>query len=139
MSTQSHADDVVAAVQQVDLLCGGNAHLMEDNLIGRIAEFAANGRFTMVHGIETDNYPLSSEPRILPAVTVFGARHVDGIDTDRPRVNVLTRCDRCDGEYVNTTGRAFLIPAGTAAVEFHVCLMCVDYLNENFGPVHWRE
>ncbi|MFC6694839.1 hypothetical protein [Nocardioides daphniae] len=122
-------------MQEVNLLCGGNAHLTEDELIGRIVEFAANGRHTFGH-----DEPLEAEHvRVLPAQRAFEARKVHGIDTDRPTADVWTICDRCDGHHVSTTGRTVLVPAGTAAIEFHVCLMCVDYLNDNFGPVQWKE
>ncbi|MFJ9317239.1 hypothetical protein ACIRN4_23835 [Pimelobacter simplex] len=143
MSTQTHADNVAAAVLEVDRLCGDNEHLTNDELIGRIVEFAVNGRQTMQHAIASHHYPLQSDARVIPSHPGKEARPVNGLDTDAPitteGVFVCIACDRCDVDYRSTEARTFLVPAGTAAVEFRVCPACVNDLNENFPPVFWRD
>lgn len=134
------ADAVVAACREVDLLAGGNAHLLNDDMIGRLVEFAANGRHTFAHQVASGHAPVETRARIVSALPIDD--QVRGVDQPGPLrggVGVATQCVRCQREYVSTTSRTFLVPAGTVAVEFTVCLHCVYELNGDFGPVVWQE
>jgi hypothetical protein len=127
------------ASREVESLCGDNWHLVEDHVIGTVVEFAANGRHTFVHRIQSPDSAFEAKgyARILPACMAFDARRDREPDTDRS-ASVWTICDRCGDHHSSSTGRRLLVPAGSAAVEFVVCHGCVEMLDRDFGPVVWR-
>lgn len=120
------------AMLEVDLLCGGNAHLVEDAIINEIVEFAANGRHTPAFDLTVGD-AVEPRVRVLPADPEESAR-LPG--EPRARGTDRDRCSRCDRDHAGLD--LVWIPAGSAIVELAICHWCKRYLDESFAPVEWR-
>lgn len=147
------ADQIVTAARQTDPLVGGggNQHVTEDECLGEIVEFAANGRHAPAYD-EVIGEAFEPRVRVLPADPDAPARypHEPQARTDR------LGCDRCGQQWGPTRrdepppwflptydGRdgsrhVLWIAAGTVVVEVTMCLVCKEYLDENFAPVVWK-
>jgi hypothetical protein len=145
------ADQIVAAAQEAETLCGGNSHLTEDECIRELVEFAANGRHTYDFDLLIGS-PAQAQLRVVPANPEASARypHEPAAPTGKKC------CERCGVAYGPSaessmpawfdnglegrdgTRHTVWVPAGSVVVELIVCVACVDYLNASFAPVEWR-
>lgn len=145
------ADQIVAAALDGETLCGGNRHLTEDECIGELVEFAANGR----HTFDFDHLvggPVQAGLRVLPSEPEASARYAHEPAVPNGRLG----CERCGVPYGSSSERnvpdwwddgyegrdgtrhTVWVPAGSAVIEIVVCKSCKDYLDESFAPVEWR-
>ncbi|MCW2767967.1 MAG: hypothetical protein JWO11_3926 [Nocardioides sp.] len=145
------ADEIVAAAQAGETLCGGNSHLVEDECIRELVEFAANGR----HTYDFDHLvgrPTQAHLRVLPADPEASARYAH----EPAAPNGRRGCERCGVAYGPSAERTapdswedpfegrdssrhtVWVPAGSAIVELVLCKACKDYLDASFAPVEWR-
>jgi hypothetical protein len=131
-------DQLLAAVDEVERICGVNEHLLNDELIERIVKSVARGQHTFVHDIDTGGSPIEARPRIVN-VKGLGARLLDTIEPVSSGVKVMTTCARCDLRLPAPELRRLWVPAGALIVEFELCSECADYLDRSFAPVVWRD
>lgn len=129
-------DQMLAAVDEVDSICGANEHLLNDELIGRIVEFAAKGRHTWQHDFATGGSPIESRPRVFNA-TALGPRTLDAV-VQPDTLNLRVACGRCDRRVRSSETRRVWVPAGIAVIELDMCPECVEYLDRDFAPVVWE-
>ena len=145
-------DQIVAATQEAEFLCGGNSHLAEDECIRELVEFAANGRHTDAFDLLIGD-AIEARVRVLPSDPEASARYAH-----EPAVPTGKRgCERCGVPYGpaaerttpdwwddafegrDGTRHTLWVAAGSSVVEIVMCRVCADYLSADFAPVVWRQ
>lgn len=122
------ADQMLAAIEEVERVCGANGHLTEDWIVGTLVEFA-QGRLTAQEEIDETSGVLV---RVVPANRDYAAEPLDR----EAHPNFIGACDRCQ------EGQASFriwVPNGASIVSVECCPRCRLHLDANFSPLVWRD
>jgi hypothetical protein len=122
------ADQMLAAIEQVEQVCGANAILTEDWIVGTLVEFA-QGRLTAQEEIDEE---AGIAVRVVPANRDYAA---ESLDLDA-HPNLIGPCDRCmEGQ----ASFRIWVPNGASIVSVECCPRCRLHLDANFSPLVWRD